>query len=211
MRVWAMIFAGGAFSAISTGGGDGAGIVLDDLRESDIDGVRSVALASITGAYADILGEAEIERAYEESYSTTRLRELLHETEAGTSCFVVARSSGSVVGFVAGSRDNGSMVTHRLYVDPGYQGLGVGKALLERWERFVVANGESSYHAYVHEQAEQAIDFYLRAGFVHRPEFDIEGHWMIERQLRPSDTRRRRTRKGRLAHALTSLLAHVKH
>jgi putative acetyltransferase len=70
---------------------------------------------------------------------------------------VVAESEGQVVGFAA----LGSELLEHLYVDPRFQGRGIGSALLERAKEL----RPQGFRLWVFQRNEEARRFYERRGF----------------------------------------------
>jgi ribosomal protein S18 acetylase RimI-like enzyme len=86
---------------------------------------------------------------------------------------IVAESGGEIAGLVAlGVGDEGFYVDN-VAVDPSRQGLGVGKALLERAESAARDAGFDSIYLYTHERMAENLALYARIGYV---EYDRRLH-----------------------------------
>ncbi|NPB07415.1 MAG: GNAT family N-acetyltransferase [Aquificae bacterium] len=86
--------------------------------------------------------------------------------------FMVARADGRIVGFVAGdanwfSRREGKRVgaIHEIVVDPEYQGMGVGKKLMERILNYFREKGLDTAELWVGDENRKALNFYKKFGF----------------------------------------------
>ena len=84
----------------------------------------------------------------------------------------VAKVDGKVVGFVAG--DSGWFskraqkivgAIHEIAVLPEYQGLGIGKALMERILEYFRNKGLDSVELWVGDENRRAMEFYEKLGF----------------------------------------------
>jgi len=86
--------------------------------------------------------------------------------------FRVAKVEGKVVGFVSGdanwySRRERKRVgaIHEIVVDPDYQGLGVGKRLMENILEYFKKKGLDTAELWVGDENTRAISFYKKFGF----------------------------------------------
>jgi ribosomal protein S18 acetylase RimI-like enzyme len=86
---------------------------------------------------------------------------------------IVAERGGEIAGLVVlGVGDEGFYVDN-VAVDPSRQGLGVGKALLERAESAARDAGFDSIYLYTHERMAENLALYARIGYV---EYDRRLH-----------------------------------
>jgi GNAT superfamily N-acetyltransferase len=108
----------------------GAPVDLREATEADVGAIRRVARESWHAGYDAVLGADTVESVVEDRYDPEGLREDLDRPEVG---FWVA--DGRVVGFASAGphpdeADAGSL--YRLYVEPGWWGLGRWSRLLAR-------------------------------------------------------------------------------
>ena len=76
---------------------------------------------------------------------------------------VATDETGRVVGYAAAHPEDSEMFL--LFVDPGSQGRGVGRALLSAADDALRAAGCSEAFLYVHERNERALAVYASAGY----------------------------------------------
>jgi ribosomal protein S18 acetylase RimI-like enzyme len=79
---------------------------------------------------------------------------------------IVAERDGRIVGLLALRTDADGFAIHNVAVDPGHQGLGIGRALLERGEAEARAAGFDSVYLYTHELMTENLPLYERIGYV---------------------------------------------
>jgi ribosomal protein S18 acetylase RimI-like enzyme len=78
----------------------------------------------------------------------------------------VAERGGKILGLVVlGVSDEGFFVDN-VAVDPGHQGIGAGRALLERAESAARDAGFDSIYLYTHERMVENLALYARIGYV---------------------------------------------
>lgn len=95
----------------------------------DAEEIHDVALKSWKDTYSHILSEDIIKEVIEDWYSVEDLQE---QTEHPI--FYVAEESDGVVGFVHATVEGRKATLHRIYLDPEYQGQGIGSNLYEKAE-----------------------------------------------------------------------------
>jgi ribosomal protein S18 acetylase RimI-like enzyme len=131
----------------------------------DIEGVRDVALASLSASYGHAIESELIEEAVEQWYDPDDLAADLEDDDA---VFVVAVDNGVVVGFAQ------SYVVKRretvgeldwLHVDPDSRGRGIGAQLLKRVEAAMVEHGVARLEGRVLVANEAGADFYEQQGY----------------------------------------------
>jgi ribosomal protein S18 acetylase RimI-like enzyme len=159
-------------------------IALRAATPADADAIHAVADVTWRATYAGIFPAEFIDRFLAEVYQPARLANQI-DLAAGDplSRFDVAEEDGRVVGFIHMQRDDGSPRVFRLYILPTCQRHGIGAALLERIEIHLRRHGERSYWLRVHRDNEIGKAFYIKHGFVHRAERDVEGEWSMEKVL----------------------------
>ncbi len=132
--------------------------------------------------------------AYREPGRVKRyLKWLLKHAQGG---FFVAFVEGKPVGFLALQPDcrfHGEIIPeiHELVVDPKYQGLGVGKRLMEKAFDYLREKGFSRVALWVGEKNENAKRFYEKLGFRVTAR---QGSWLrMEKDLYDSPEKRSRS------------------
>lgn len=165
-----------------------------DLREAeqtDIDGVRRTALASLSASYGDVFDEATRERAVETWYDPGTLGE---ELTADDSHFLVAVDDGEVVGFAQAYRADADVAVGRidwLHVHPDARGQELGSQLLGRVETELLGAGAGRLEGNVIESNEVGIEFYAAHGYERagQREIDLDGRTLTEYTMvrTPSD------------------------
>ncbi len=114
------------------------------------------------------------------------LKWLLKHADGG---FFVAFDQEKPVGFIVVQPDcryQGEKIPeiHELVVDPAYQGLGIGKRLMQEALNFLTKRGYQKVALWVGEKNEDARRFYERLGF---KVTDRQGSWLrMERRLQDS-------------------------
>src|SRR5690625_4654597 len=103
-------------------------VFIRDMEEKDIRAVQKVAKSSWHATYEDIIPFPIQERFLQSAYSKeTMIRRL------ATSFLFVAETENNVVGFANFSTvaKNGETELGAIYLDPEYQGRGIGTSLLK--------------------------------------------------------------------------------
>jgi ribosomal protein S18 acetylase RimI-like enzyme len=81
---------------------------------------------------------------------------------------VVAERDGGIVGLVVLVVEDGELWVDNVAVDPGQQGTGVGRALLEHAESEAAEQGFDSVVLLTHELMSENLAFYQRIGYRER-------------------------------------------
>lgn len=141
-----------------------------DVREAtkaDIDGIREVALASLSDSYSHALDQDVIDAAIDRWYDPDQLAEELTDEDT---VFAVGLEDGRVVGFaqsyVVKRRDTVGRIDW-LHVDPEYRGRGLGEQLLARVEQALVDRGVDRLEGRVLKANRAGGEFYADHGFDH--------------------------------------------
>jgi len=143
-----------------------------DLRaagQTDVDGVRRVARASLAASYGDTR-----ERAVETWYDPDTLGD---EIAAEDSHFVVAVDDGRVVGFAQAYRVEAGTTVGRidwLHVHPDARGQDLGSQLLGRVETELLGAGVQRLEGNVIESNEAGAAFYADHGYERSGEREID-------------------------------------
>ena len=95
----------------------------------DAKGIHDVALKSWKDTYSHILTEETIEDTINDWYSIEDLRK-----QTKHPVFYVAEVEEDLVGFVHITLEDQEATLHRIYIDPDYQGQGIGSRLYEKAE-----------------------------------------------------------------------------
>lgn len=157
---------------------------------SDWPAVRALAERTWRVAYAEILSGAQIEYMLADRYTDAAL-----EAAVGSGRMVfelMGRGEGRWVGFVAhgeGKRPEDYQL-HQVYVDPGEQGRGWGRRLIEHVEEVARGKGKAWLVLTVNKGNAAALGVYERLGFGRREAVvvDIGGgfvmdDWVLEKRL----------------------------
>jgi ribosomal protein S18 acetylase RimI-like enzyme len=78
----------------------------------------------------------------------------------------VAELDGQIIGLiVTGVDDEAERFIDNLAVDPAFQGMGVGRALLAHAEKTLHSAGASSVYLFTHEKMTENLGFYRSVGY----------------------------------------------
>jgi ribosomal protein S18 acetylase RimI-like enzyme len=145
-----------------------------DATREDVEGIRSVARASMRASYGHALSESVIDEAVDRWYDAGTVRETLTDRR---SHLVVAVDSGEVVGFAEGYVENRRDPAGRidwLHVDPGRRGEGIGRQLLKRIETELLDADVATLEGAVLVANERGAGFYEEEGYERTDERDVE-------------------------------------
>ncbi len=157
-------------------------------QAEDVPALRATAVASWWATYSALLSADFIERFLARAYDE---RALLKEVVDPRSRFLIAKHDDALIGFgqvgpPLPRRDPAPVAPadlHRLYLLPQWQRQGVGTRLLAALEGWLREQGYPAYGAYVLVTNHPAKQFYLRQGFTHKPECDVQDEWYLVKQL----------------------------
>ena len=159
------------------------GLIYRPFTADDALAVSQVAREAWQYTYGAIYDAAFIESFVHTHYHPERLVDLVPQVQAGAMFFHVAIHQDRVIGYChLGLTPRGAEL-FRLYLLPAYIGRGIGWALLQPGEGFVLAHGFDRYFCFVHHQNEVGKRFYLRRGFQHIAAQDREEDWYMEKLL----------------------------
>lgn len=155
----------------------------------DIPIIQHIAYTTWHETYTGILSEKQIEYMLDMMYNDKALAE---QMQLLNHRFALVSKDDIVVGFVSceyGYKDSEATKIHKLYVLPQYQGLGLGKKLIEQVEQQAIQSNNTSILLNVN-RFNPSLDFYRRMGFEVIKEENIDignGYWMedyvLEKQL----------------------------
>ena len=164
----------------------------------DIPTIERLARVTWPDTFRDILSTAQIEYMLTMMYAPASLREqmdrghifhllLAHDPQAFTGTYAGVGARYRAVGYVSHEPDylQETAKIHKLYVVPGAQGRGYGRALVRRVESEARRAGQLRLRLDVNYQ-NKAVDFYERLGFVKVGRHDTEignGYLMEDWQM----------------------------
>jgi len=144
-------------------------IVKASIKDYDL--IYSIAVPAWENTYKNILSAEQSAYMLDMMYSNASITEQIlikgHH-------FLLALDGGEYLGFASYELNNTYETTklHKIYILPQAQGKGVGKALITAIENSAKANGNDKLSLNVNRYNE-AVNFYLKAGFVKAGEEDI--------------------------------------
>ncbi len=127
----------------------------------DINAIQNLAYVTWPATYKKIISAEQIEFMLEMMYSQTALENQFYEGVQ----FLVAEVDNEVVGFASfGVEKDNIYKLYKLYVNPGTQKSGAGKALLKESIAKVIKLGGKKLELQVNRK-NKAISFYEKMGF----------------------------------------------
>ncbi len=137
-------------------------------EQDEAEEIYEVALKTWKDTYGQIFSEETIEKVISDWYDVEDLRQQVEHP-----IFYVAEAGAQVVGFVHASVEDGEATLHRIYLDPEYQGEGVGSKLYEKAENDIRQKADM-IELEVLAENEKGKGFYLKQGFEERKEEEVE-------------------------------------
>lgn len=135
------------------------------IRSADIEDTNAIgflAYQTWPSAYKDIISFEQLQYMLQLLYSPAALHEQMLQKHHH---FLIAEVEEQEVGFTSYSEiEPGTFKIHKIYVLPGLQGKGVGKALIDTVIDEVKKNGAKKIQLNVNRH-NKAISFYERNGF----------------------------------------------
>jgi len=132
--------------------------------EDDAEAIRDLAETIWHACYPGIITPEQIEYMLGWMYAPERVR-----TEIGKEkiVYLLVREKEALIGFAAfGPGDaEGENFIHKLYIDPAFQGQGIGTAVIREIERRAGAEGTERLVLRVNRNNRQAIGAYEKCGF----------------------------------------------
>lgn len=149
------------------------------IRSADLDDISTIGYLAHKiwpEAYKDILTPEQLEYMLQLNYSPAALEKQMRQQHQ----FIIAEINLEEVGFASfGALQDGNWKLHKLYVLPGMQGKGVGKALLEMVEEEVRTHNGAHLLLNVNKK-NKAIKFYESMGFqIEKDEVNDIGHGFV--------------------------------
>lgn len=128
----------------------------------DIPTIRSLAYGIWPVAYKDILSIEQLNYMLELIYSPEAISSQINEKHHQ---FLLLEQEGTPLGFASYNKlEEAAFKLQKLYVLPETQGMGIGKALLDKVKQLVKEEGASALHLNVNKN-NKAIRFYEKQGF----------------------------------------------
>jgi GNAT superfamily N-acetyltransferase len=142
--------------------------------------VQQLAHATWWQHYPAMLSRAQIEYMLDRGYSSDALRRFVEDDDSG---LAIAFSDEQPVGFAAWYRvDARTTKLDKLYVLPGHQRFGVGRALIAHVQAQAIDRGSGRLTLNVNRNNVAAIRAYERCGFAvsERGDFPIGNGFVME-------------------------------
>jgi ribosomal protein S18 acetylase RimI-like enzyme len=146
-----------------------------------IPAIQSIAYNSWPDAYRQILSSAQIDYMLNLFYSRDALLTQMNQSKHR---FIMIHEDDKAAGFASWSpkkaTDNNIFRLHKLYIDPSFQGKGLGNQLLDHILNSINSIDAKALELNVNRQ-NQAIHFYQKKGFIilHEEDIDIgNGYFM---------------------------------
>lgn len=147
-------------------GSDIAGLVLvRDAVAADAGAVAAIGRVGFPMVHEPLLGPAATAAVVEQTYAVDAVARAIERCDAaGDAHFLVAERDDRVAGYLHFDSFGDEPELHRIYVDPGQKGSGVGSALIEELHRRIGPEGE--YVLMVAAANQDGIRFYQQHGLV---------------------------------------------
>jgi len=147
-------------------------LIIRQMNKDDISSVQEIAQISWSVTYEGLIPKQIQERFLQSAYSEDCLQVRLHK-----SLFFIAQIGETIVGFANFSHVNDRQAELlAIYLDPAYQQMGIGSALLENGIQQL--QGAASLTVCVEKDNSIGRQFYMAKGFQQVEEFDdiFDGH-----------------------------------
>jgi ribosomal protein S18 acetylase RimI-like enzyme len=139
---------------------DTEGIALRTATQADVPRLTEIARAAY-GHYVERIGAPP--RPLTDDYA-----DVVRDFDV-----TVAERGSEVVGLLVLARTDEGVAIDNVAVDPGRQGTGIGRALLEHAEAEARRAGMDSIVLYTHETMTENLDLYARIGYVEYDRRDV--------------------------------------
>lgn len=140
-------------------------ITIRPVMLNDIEGIQRVAELSWKDTYRSIFPMDFINDYLNQAYSKESLESVIQKDQKkNIRRFILAESGEEVVGYAQFSDNNdGEVELFRIYVNPSYQGKGIGKSLIAN--HIEMDHLIRTIFAWVEEENQRGIGFYKANGF----------------------------------------------
>jgi ribosomal protein S18 acetylase RimI-like enzyme len=149
-------------------------ITFTEAQVGDIPLLRDIAASAWAPTYGNILSPDQLAWMFEWMYSPESLkRQMVDEGQR----FFIASADGVPCGYISVERQ-GPVLFHfqKIYVNPAFQGKGVGRALIAQGVGYIRTLGVAPFRVELNvNRANPAVGFYRRMGF----EIAAEGDFAI--------------------------------
>jgi diamine N-acetyltransferase len=147
----------------------------------DFPTIQRIAQLTWPSTFSDILSPSQIEYMLERMYSQPSLNE---QVDIKGHVFIIAEHGQDPIGYASYEPYyNRSLISkiHKIYVLPGSQGMGAGKALIDHITYLSRATGICTLQLNVNRY-NKAIEFYKREGFeiIGEEDIDIGQNYLME-------------------------------
>ncbi|MGL4292697.1 MAG: GNAT family N-acetyltransferase [Bacteroidales bacterium] len=131
---------------------------------SDIPLIRTLASETWRATYGDILSEEQLEWMFEWMYSEESLK---RQMQVEKQQFFLASLNEEPCGYISIERKQEALFHfHKIYVHPDFQGIGIGRALIEKGIAHIRSQGVLSARIELNvNRQNQAVGFYQQMGF----------------------------------------------
>jgi len=150
---------------------------------ADIPAIRELAMQVWPQTYIPIVGPEQVTYMLRLFYSPAALEQQMQQGHQ----FIICRDDDRPVAFAAWSViEPGVSKLHKLYVLPGLQGKGTGKAIMGHMVNELRMQGIATLRLNVNRYNYPAMAFYEKAGFTHYRDEDIDigsGYFMNDHVL----------------------------
>ena len=140
-----------------------ADVLIRDASGADADAISVIGKNAMPAQYAGLVDPVATEAAVEQSYAPSAVAECITRChEAPDALFIVAERAGRVIGYLHFDSFGPEPELHRIYLDDGERGGGVGTLLMDALHARI--GNDSDYMLLVVEGNEGAVRFYERLG-----------------------------------------------
>lgn len=156
-------------------------ILISPLTDADVEAVVALARHVWQQTYREIIGQQQIDYMLEQRYRVTLVRD---ELALSTVWWDQLKVDDQLAAFISCqlTRTPGEMKIDKLYVDPQYQRLGIGRRLIDHAAARARARGCATLILAVNKGNAQAIAAYRKQGFAVRESVcvDIGGGFVMD-------------------------------
>ncbi len=133
-------------------------------EENDLPGVQNLLLETWLDAYSSFIPETDLRNYNSATYNQQALSAMYREP--GVNGFV-AESDGKLIGCVRTrmAQDEHRFYVPSLYILPHFQGMGIGKALMNMAVKEATALGQDRIWIGVMEKNKDGLDWYRKYGY----------------------------------------------